>query len=1034
MNPNGRIDVVNGIVTAIVTDIPFDDSFWKLSYLYVQPTTTTTTTVEETTTTTTTTTVEETTTTTTTEEQTTTTTTTLPARSGYDTAPLTFVTSKQPGETIQSDNIATNTGYYKVTYWDGTSETKNNGEFTKVIPEPDNADPVIRTISIEPCDVDGNLADGNITIIGIRFAGITSIDTSGLNGLDVLNLSSNPIQAIDLVGMTSLHQLYLRDVELSSIDLLGCINLNLVDLQWTTLSSEGQDLLLNSLDSSFDTTNPYQFRPLTSNLDNRTSASDVAYNNLASKYWTIINSASADTAPLTFVTSQVPGQDIQFSIEYSSLSDIDGNSYLKVEYWDGTSEIITGNGFNTITKTIDAEDNYQTRTITVYCCDSHGNLVASTIYGLGLSPLSSLDFSGLKGLTSINITGIDSTGQIISNLSSIDLTGQSRIWSLGLSWCNISSIDISDMPKLNNLHINGNPISPENTDDILNILVNNPLNNDHGNTPYLTIGSNRTSASDSDYNTLISRGWSITELAYPDSDPLIFVTEFGPGETITGTIAVEPLGFNNYYKVTYWDGTSAVYSNYAQFSKTIDENDTNDVRSVSIEACGSDGVSKMGPKNIVSVMLRGSGITQIDTSGLNNLGTLDLIGNKLSSISLANKKLSNLQLGDNYLTTLNTSGLKELSTLNVTGNLLSTVSFVSPTKLTSIDLSNNPLTPEGTDELLISLATFATENSGGLAAPLDRRTSASDSAYNTIDNTKSWSIISTGLLDLGPLTFITSKGPGETISGEIASQYTGYYKVTYWDGTSEVVESSYYPSGSPYYNGHSFSKTIDVNDTYEVRNVTIEACNPTGNTDSGRNASFQSIFLDNCEITSIDLSNSIPSYLYLNDNNLESIDLTGQFYLQKLVLTNNPLTSSTQDSLLSQLYNNHVDGGILEAPLADRTSASDAEYDTLVNTRNWTITNTSPAILTYRVSQNFFAGTGTGYENPSNYTWEVISNNVNNLGQIGSLYSEFFSDEDPDKNYLHLEITFNKVSGDYTVNLYFNGGLVSTISPEILPA
>ena len=82
---------------------------------------------------------------------------------------------------------------------------------------------------------------------------------------------------------------------------------------------------------------------------------------------------------------------------------------------------------------------------------------------------------------------------------------------------------------------------------------------------------------------------------------------------------------------------------------------------------------------------------------------------------------------------------------------------------------------------------------------------------------------------------------------------------------------------------------------------------------------------------------------------LESLDVTGMYRLKSIDLTNNPLTTSSNDQLLQQLsqygtqYNNQWGGlqfnngwdTLINANY--RTSSSNTDYDNLDNTLNWTI-------------------------------------------------------------------------------------------------
>ena len=314
--------------------------------------------------------------------------------------------------------------------------------------------------------------------------------------------------------------------------------------------------------------------------------------------------------------------------------------------------------------------------------------------------------------------------------------------------------------------------------------------------------------------------------------------------------------------------------------------------------------------NLERLYLYRTGITS--TIGFpSTLKRLDLSSNKITSLNLSNfTQLEWLWVGENdlvdfeslvglstalkllgislnKLTSIDISTYVNLETLYINDNKLETIDLTGLTNLKEIDLGRNLLTSTSSDFILNTLSDTTTKTDGWIAAPFQKRTSASDSAFNSLIS-RGWSIDVQPLPD-GKITFNSVKNPGETILAYFASP-TGWIKATYWDGTTEVTQNS-------------IQKLIDVNDTYITRTVEIEICNESGDLQAGN---FQSIEMEGNETDSLDISE-------LN-------------YLQGLYLTYNPLTSEAQDNILISLSNMLYTNGYLRMPLMLRTSASDAAY------------------------------------------------------------------------------------------------------------
>ena len=146
----------------------------------------------------------------------------------------------------------------------------------------------------------------------------------------------------------------------------------------------------------------------------------------------------------------------------------------------------------------------------------------SSLTGLGLSDnqLTSFDSTGLSSLTQLYLnnnllTSFDSTG--LSSLTSMDLSGNlltsldgtdlSNLMELYLQNNTLTSFDATGLSGLTYLYLNDNQLTPSSNNQILNQLNQNGLSGGE------FISSNgRTSASNTDYDNLVSLGWILQGL------------------------------------------------------------------------------------------------------------------------------------------------------------------------------------------------------------------------------------------------------------------------------------------------------------------------------------------------------------------------------------------------------------------------------------------------------------------------------------------------------------------------------------------
>jgi hypothetical protein len=405
----------------------------------------------------------------------------------------TFITAKPVGQNI-TIYITTSTGYWKYNH-NGTDSMVFNQMGQQVIPVT-NANGEFTIIS---CDSNGTVS-GDITYLGLQdFMGnnqITSFNGTGLSMVTSINLTGNQLTSFDGTGLTSLTNLSLGGNQLTSLDVSSLTSLTflyLVDIMFggtNPMTPEANNSILAQLDENglsmgyFTTTG------------GRTSAGTADYNSLIGKMWNI---QGADLPlPVTFITAKPVGQNITIYITTST-------GYWKYKHNGVDSMVFNQMNGQQVIPVTNANGEF-----TIISCDSIGTRSGDITY-LGLQ-----DFMGNNQITSFNGTGLLMVNNINLNynqLTSFNGTGLTSLQYLLLGGNQLTSLDVSSLTSLTSLALvdvmfgGTNPMTPEANNSILNQLDNNGLSMGQ----FYTTGG-RTSAGTADYNSLISKNWSLSGL------------------------------------------------------------------------------------------------------------------------------------------------------------------------------------------------------------------------------------------------------------------------------------------------------------------------------------------------------------------------------------------------------------------------------------------------------------------------------------------------------------------------------------------
>ena len=563
---------------------------------------------------------------------------------------------------------------------------------------------------------------------------LTSFSGVGLVNLTSLELNKNNLTSFNGTGLSSLVMLYIEDNNLTSFNGTGMNNLTGLYITGNSISTftpssitrSSNDSILSFLNSN-NISNGVLYT-----YGGRTTTSTSNYNSLISKGWSLYG-VDLPLIP-TFITSKsvgesftISGYNVPFSNNRKSIQTTTG--YWKY-YHNGVYSNVFGDSYSNTSQTITvANSNGEFKFIS---CDSSGtpsgnithlilpscqitsfdgsdltglitlelmsnsissfnNLVLPSSLGyLGLTnnPLTSFNGTGLVNLNELQINACSLTsfngtdlgnltilGLQYNQLTSINLTGLTSLVNLGLKGNQLTSLDISGLTNLNALYISENPITRSINDSILDVLNSNNVN---GGT--LLSENGRTSAGTSDYNSLISRGWSLTGVDLP---PMVTLTT---SKTVGETIKIDVYTTGGYWKYNHNGIDSSLYQDGSQTITVSNANGQFSITAYNSQGNISGNILNLNfENNLVS-----NQITSIDVTSLTGLTGLNLSNNLLTSFnSTGLSNLTSLNLSINQLTSFSGTGLSSLTTLDLSTNQLTSFNGTGMSNLTTLELPDN---------------------------------------------------------------------------------------------------------------------------------------------------------------------------------------------------------------------------------------------------------------------------------------------------------------------------------------------------------
>ena len=318
---------------------------------------------------------------------------------------------------------------------------------------------------------------------------LTSLNVLGLTLLEELYCQGCSIGTLTLTGATSLVRIEADNNKLLGVNLSGLNSLTYADFGNNAFSGSNRNSILETLDYN-STNNGTLIAP----LEGRTSASDVYYNSLISRGWSLTSDGIEPTAAISYnIRQDLPeiynsGTYLQVTTttgyakyEFNGESHIFGGDYAA---YDPTSEYLNSAQTNFY---LSPEMNHK---VNVYACDSLGNLTGD-IYGFYLSGAEDVDLSLIDSSKLLWIEPNNSIFDIQSlvnypNLRTITLNDVKYDYNSTLNFVFSVFVDLSNVMISDSQGANNNIIY-----DVENL--------DPTKLKYLTVGGNINLLRSSDY-------------------------------------------------------------------------------------------------------------------------------------------------------------------------------------------------------------------------------------------------------------------------------------------------------------------------------------------------------------------------------------------------------------------------------------------------------------------------------------------------------------------------------------------------------
>ena len=882
----------------------------------------------------------------------------LNVKNGNNTNVTTFETYSSPNlSCIIVDDVA-----YSTTNWtdiDGvTSFTDSYCRYTAI---PDtNFEAALEALGYDDISGDGQVPTALIEVVtslNITNDGIT--DLTGIEDFrDLTNLlcSNNPLGTIDISNNTNLIQLNAHTTSLSSIDLSNNVFIENVVLYGNAITSIDVsnnlqlrilDLFQNqltSLDLSLNTALVNLYCDSNNNLSylnvrngNNTNVTNfVAHNNssltcilvddaaYSTTNWTSID-ATAGFSDTYCLYTAIPDANFEAALDALGYDDISSDGQVPTVLIEVVASLDVGS--QSIADLTGIEDFAALERLT--CHDN-------SIQNLDLTNNSQLEYikCNENGMDNLNLTGLTNFEELIgyyNDFTSFDFSGHPNLHKVSLFGNSLTSLDLSNNPGLLFIRLDQN--------NLTHLDVKNGTNT---NITFFNTNSNS----------------NLTCILVDDAA----------------------------YSTTNWtniNGTTSFSNTYCLYTAIPDTN-----FEAALEALGYDDITSDGqvPTALIEVLtsLDVSGNAIVDMTGIEDfvaLEDLNVINNSIANLNLSNNLqlktvdtennplvsidvsqntlLEELYCEQNQLTTIDISNNLALRILDLDDNNLSSINVSVNTALTTLDLSDNAITNiDISSNILLDFIGF--ENNG-MTGDLNLENHTQIVAFAINDNNITSLNIQNGANN-NIIFFNTVNNPNLTciVVDDTAYSTTNWTNIDVTTGFSDTycryttIPDADFEAALEAFGYDDISGDGQV-PTALIEVVTSLNLNGYSVSDLTGIEDFTAIKTLNCRgnnLTSIDVSNNLfLDTLWLANNSLSAIDVSNNPLLEKLEVTDSNLITSLD------LSNNPV----LELLEGNNTSISSIDFSNNlvledVDLRNTQLTSINvslqTALVTIKVSNN----------------------------------------------------------------------------------
>jgi Leucine-rich repeat (LRR) protein len=511
----------------------------------------------------------------------------------------------------------------------------------------------------------------------ISLPNLTSLDVSNLTSLTKLTCIFTWVNNLNVAGLTNLTELNCSGNLLTTLNVSGLINLTRLDCSMNQIANLNVNNLLNLTDLNCS-------QNLLTNLNGIPNVSKLncQYNKLT----------TFNVGGLTNLTDlNCYGNEIT-TLNVNPLSNL-----IKLDC--GANKIITLNvsGLANL-KSIFCSYSTELSSVTLTNLTSLEDfIVTGTLSSSGytniISQLTSLNLSGLPNLKKLNCS--------IGKLTSLNLSNLISLTELDCTYNNISSLNLVNLPNLEKLSCTSNPILSLDASTLTNLVE---LNCGFGHTADGQV-------------TGLMQNLNVVGLSHLKKLSCVYnqLTSLD----LTGLVSLESL-------------TCDGVSNGLGLMTSLNVNNLTNLKFLS---CTNQQLTSLNVSNLVNLEIlycSYNHITNLDLTGLINLVTLDYSYNQLANLNLVNLPgLITLNCSNNYLVTLNVLNLTNLRNLYCPFNQLTTLNLSGLSNLQILDYSYNQLALSDVSGLSTNLKSLACSGNNLTSLDVTGLTSLENLSCNT---------------------------------------------------------------------------------------------------------------------------------------------------------------------------------------------------------------------------------------------------------------------------------------------------------------